>query len=142
MADGLTVLVAEDDPQVREVGCQTLERHGYQLLVAADGAAALEVLADHSPDLAVLDMMLPGPSGFQVAQALREQSGGRVFVVMMSGNASPAHRDYAFAAGVDRFLAKPFSMSKLLEVLEGARRAAPTARINTAGIMARAAVPA
>lgn len=141
MADKSTVLLVEDDPQVREVVTQMLERQGHCVLAAADGWAGLELIAEHEFDFALLDMMLPGPSGFLLAQVLKEQLGGRTFVIMMSGNPSPAHRDYAFVSGVDRFLAKPFSASKLLEVIEGAT-AVPTARINSNPIAARmSAVP-
>lgn len=114
-----TVLLVEDDNLLRDALETTLRRRGYRVLSAADGNDAVAAAKKQTPQIAVLDMMLPGQSGFQIAQQLKEMSNGRVFVVMMSGNSSSAHRDYAFASGVDRFLAKPFATSKLLEAIEG-----------------------
>jgi DNA-binding response OmpR family regulator len=78
-------------------------------------------------------MMLPGQSGFQITQHLKDLSEGRVVVLMISGNSSAAHRDYASVTGVDRFLAKPFSPAKVMEIVEELCPPKPTARINGSG---------
>ena len=70
------------------------------------------------PGIAVLDMLLPGQSGFQITQLLKERTDGQVPVVMISDQTAPAHRDYAFAAGVDRFLEKWLAPTRLLELVE------------------------
>jgi DNA-binding response OmpR family regulator len=134
MASQRTILLVEDDPIILEAFEFTLQRRGYCVLSARDGNTAMALIAQGLPDIAILDMMLPGQSGFQITQRLKEQSEGRVFVVMMSGNTSVAHRDYALSAGVDRFLAKPFAIAKLLEAVEGLCPPAPTARINGSGV--------
>jgi DNA-binding response OmpR family regulator len=125
-----TVLLVEDDPLILDGLGIILQRRGYHVLSAPDGDAAMAIIAQQLPDIAVLDMMLPGQSGFQITHQLKGQSEGRVFVVMMSGNSSAAHRDYAHSAGVDRFLVKPFAIVKLLEAVEGLCPPLPTARIN------------
>jgi two-component system, OmpR family, phosphate regulon response regulator PhoB len=134
MASRRTILLVEDDPVILEVIEFTLQRRGYCVQSARDGNAAMALIAQGLPDIAVLDMMLPGKSGFQITQRLKEESKERVFVVMMSGNTSIAHRDYALSTGVDRFLAKPFALAKLLEAVEGLCPPAPTARINGSGV--------
>jgi DNA-binding response OmpR family regulator len=96
----------------------TLCRRGYEVLVATDLAAADDLLTRTLPDLLVTDMLLPGPSGFQVVRTVSERSDGRVPVVMVSAVASPAHRDYAYAAGVDAFLARPFALAEFQATVE------------------------
>jgi DNA-binding response OmpR family regulator len=112
-----TILVVEDDPAVREAVSTALTRKGYTVVTADDGADAIRLVMDQPPDLAVVDMMLPGASGFQVALAVKDATDGRVPVVMVSANSSDAHQDYAFASGADRFLAKPFALGKLIETV-------------------------
>ncbi len=142
MASQRTILLVEDDPVILEAFEFTLQRRGYYVLSARDGDTAMALIAQQLPDIAVLDMMLPGKSGFQITQWLKEQSEAQVFVVMMSGNTSVAHRDYALSAGVDRFLAKPFAIAKLLEAVEGLCPPAPTARINGSGVIPQPAAMA
>ena len=108
-----TVLLAEDEADLRDVLATALRQHGYQVIALDAGDTAIGWAADHLPDLAVVDMMLPGQSGFRVAEVIKELSAGRVPVIMISGNTSAAHRDYAFASGVDAFLPKPFDPDRL-----------------------------
>ncbi|HUR52776.1 MAG TPA: response regulator [Gemmataceae bacterium] len=117
MVSSQTILVVEDDPTVREAVSAALTRKGYNVVTADDGVDAIRLAADHPPDLAVVEMLLPGASGFQVAQALKAATDGRVPVVMVSATSSDAHQDYAFASGADRFLAKPFAVGGLTEIV-------------------------
>jgi DNA-binding response OmpR family regulator len=137
MASQRTILVVEDDLSILEILTHTLRRRGYFVLAAADGDAALALVSERTPDIALLDMMLPGQSGFQLTQRLKDLTEGEISVVMMSGNTSAAHRDYALETGVDRFLAKPFSSAKVLEVVEEMCPPKPTARINSSGVTSR-----
>lgn len=117
MISSRTILVVDDDPDVLEAVAVALRRKGYDVVTAEDGADAIRLAVDQPPDLAVVDMMLPGASGFQVAQAVKDASDGRTPVVMVSANSSGAHQDYAYASGVDRFLAKPFALGKLADLV-------------------------
>jgi DNA-binding response OmpR family regulator len=137
MASPRTVLLVEDDQDFREALELVLQRGGYRVLSAPDGEAALALVAGQFPDVAVLDMMLPGPSGFQITQRLKDLSEGRIVVLMISGNSSAAHRDYAIVTGVDRFLPKPFSPAKVLAVVEELCPPTPTARINGTAVTSR-----
>lgn len=114
-----TILLADDEPELREAMAIALRRKGYRVVDTDDGADALRIIADQPPDLAVVDMLLPGASGFRVAQAVKDATDGLAPVVMVSANSSDIHQDYAFATGVDRFLPKPFALGKLVEVVAG-----------------------
>jgi DNA-binding response OmpR family regulator len=107
--------LVEDDESLRDAFALTLRRHGYRVVTAEDGKQAEQWLAADLPDLALVDMMIPGSSGFAVTHLIQERSDGHVPVIMMSGNTSPAHRDYAFASGADVFLPKPFALAALLD---------------------------
>jgi DNA-binding response OmpR family regulator len=113
-----TVLLAEDEALLRETLAALLAQHGYEVVAVGSGTEAVAAAADRMPDLAILDMMLPGESGFHVTRVVKDLSAGRVPVIMMSGNTSAAHRDYALASGVDSFLAKPFDPARLLELID------------------------
>jgi two-component system phosphate regulon response regulator PhoB len=113
-----TVLLVEDEADLRELLAFALRRRGYRVTPAGDAVAAARALADQVPDLAVVDMMLPGPSGFSVIDQVKARSDGRVPVIMISGNAAAAHRDFALAAGADTFLPKPFALSALVQAAE------------------------
>jgi DNA-binding response OmpR family regulator len=113
-----TVLLVEDQADLRDLLTFALRRRGYRVVPVGDGHTAVRVLDDRLPDLAVVDMMLPGPSGFSVTELVKERSDGRVPVIMISGNTAAAHRDFALAAGADTFLPKPFALSALVQAAE------------------------
>src|SRR5436309_3971763 len=81
-----TVLLAEDEAILRETLAEVLTRHGYEVVAVGTGTEAIAAAADRLLDLAVIDMLLPGESGFQVTGVVKDLSAGRVPVIMMSGN--------------------------------------------------------
>ena len=114
-----TVLVVEDEPSVRLLVTSLLEDAGYDIVEAADGSEAIDVLEQRRPIgdslcAILLDMMLPGTDGLGVLRRLDELGDG-VPVVAMSG--SSRHLDQATAAGVDATLAKPFKLEELLRLV-------------------------
>jgi DNA-binding response OmpR family regulator len=112
-----TVLVVEDDPDLRDAVEMILLRQGYHVVATGDGLRAVELADQYRVDMAVVDLLIPGQSGFQVAADLKARYGDDVRVVLMSGNTSQAHQDYAFAAGAERFLPKPFTTTQLLNAV-------------------------
>ncbi|QJW96791.1 response regulator transcription factor [Frigoriglobus tundricola] len=117
MSRNRTVLVVEDDPDLRAALELLLIRQGYHVVATGDGLRAVELAGQHRIDAAVVDLLIPGQSGFQVALDLKARYGDAVRVVLMSGIASQAQKDYAFAAGAEQFLAKPFTTSQLLSAV-------------------------
>jgi DNA-binding response OmpR family regulator len=112
-----TVLVVEDDLDLRDSIELLLIRWGYHVVATGDGVRAVELASAHKVDAALVDLLIPGQSGFQVVSDLKARHGDSIRIVMMSGTASPAHRDYALAAGAEHFLPKPFTASQLLETI-------------------------
>ena len=113
-----TILLVEDERDLLEAMATTLMRRGFEVFTSADAIEAEEFLSRGLPDLLIADVMLPGASGFSIAELVVERSEGQVPVLMMSGNTGRAHREYALAAGAKGFLAKPFSMAELIAATE------------------------
>lgn len=116
------VLVVDDDPTVSDVVRRYLERAGFDVDKAGDGPTALALAAERSPDLVVLDLMLPGMSGLEVCRRLRRSSD--VPVVMLTALGEEADRVVGFETGADDYVTKPFSPRELaLRVQSVLRRA-------------------
>jgi DNA-binding response OmpR family regulator len=111
-----TVLVVEDDAALSKAMALALQRAGYRVTTAHDAAHALLTLAGITPCLAVIDMVLPEGSGFQVLRAIKERIKLSVPVVMISGFDSDAHKAYADALGAEAFLVKPFRLDRFLSL--------------------------
>lgn len=111
-----TILLVDDDPELAVALTPHLEGCGWTVRYARDGAEAVRLAADGF-DLTVVDMMLPRLSGFQVVHQLRARFGPGVPIVMTSEFDAPEHRAYAALVGVSSFLAKPFALEQLLELL-------------------------
>jgi CheY-like chemotaxis protein len=110
-----TILVCDDDPGLRELMKVTLGS-GYRFVEATDGDEALASLDAERPDIVLLDVMLPGYSGLQVLETMRNDETLRdVPVIVVSAWQTPSDRAAAEAAGADRFLGKPFELEELTE---------------------------
>jgi DNA-binding response OmpR family regulator len=119
------VLVVDDDPTVSDVVRRYLERAGFVVDQACDGSTALALAAARSPDLVVLDLMLPGMSGMDVCLRLRRMSD--VPIVMLTALGEEADRVVGFETGADDYVTKPFSPRELaLRVQSVLRRAGRT----------------
>ena len=101
------ILVADDEPHIREVVRAYLEREGYEVLEAADGDSALELARTPGLDLLVLDVMLPGRSGFEVLRTIRSE-GSNVGVVMLTARDDVIDRVAGLELGADDYVVKPF----------------------------------
>jgi DNA-binding response OmpR family regulator len=106
-----TVLVVDDEPIVREVVVRYLEREGYETLEASDGDAARDALARTSPDLILLDVMLPGTDGLELCRWIRSAS--QVPVIMLTARGEEADRIVGLELGADDYVTKPFSPREL-----------------------------
>jgi DNA-binding response OmpR family regulator len=119
-----SALVVDDDPTVGDVVGAYLERAGFEVHRAADGATALALAADVTPDVVVLDLMLPGIGGLEVCRRLRLEL-PRVPVVMLTALGEEADRILGLEVGADDYVTKPFSPRELvLRVQAIVRRAA------------------
>jgi DNA-binding response OmpR family regulator len=106
-----TVLVVDDEPIVREVVVRYLEREGYRTLEAGDGDLARELLERHSPNLVVLDVMLPGTDGLELCRWIRARSS--LPIIMLTARGEEADRIVGLELGADDYVTKPFSPREL-----------------------------
>jgi two-component system phosphate regulon response regulator PhoB len=113
------VLVCDDEQVLRALVRATLDGEGHEVVEARDGDEALEQAREHSPDLIVLDMMMPGRSGIDVLADLRRDAMlCRTPVVMLSARTQLSDRETAVQSGADRYLPKPFSPLELAQIVE------------------------
>src|SRR5215207_908716 len=113
------VLVVDDSARIRQMVRFSLERFGHRVLEAEDGPAAWSLLAAERPDLVLLDVMMPGPSGLDVCRKIRADPrlAGLPVVILTAGGGARDEAD-AMAAGASGFLTKPFLPSALLAMIE------------------------
>ncbi|MFT4259815.1 response regulator transcription factor [Microbacterium sp.] len=120
----MKLLIADDDPQMVRALRITLAAHGYDVVTAADGAEAITVAAQESPDIVLLDLGMPRLDGVEVIQGLRGWTMAPIIVV--SGRTGSADKVEALDAGADDFVTKPFQIDELLARLRAlSRRAQP-----------------
>ncbi|MEP1124548.1 MAG: response regulator transcription factor [Ilumatobacter sp.] len=108
-----TILIAEDDKQIREALDRILRFEEYDTIVVGDGAAALEAFAEHAPDAAILDVNMPFVDGMSVIRRLRDR-GNRVPVLLLTARTATADRVEGLDSGADDYLSKPFELDELL----------------------------
>jgi DNA-binding response OmpR family regulator len=120
----MKVLVADDDADLRELIAFTLSQAGYLVIKAADGPAAVRRFEEEATDLVVLDINMPGLSGFQVCEAIRARS--RVPVMMLTVRGEEEDLVRALGLGADDYLTKPFSPRTLLARIKALMRRAGT----------------
>ncbi len=116
MTDGPRVLVADDEDDIRALVGVAVRRAGCELVASvADGESALTSARVELPDLAVLDVSMPGRTGLEVCAALRQDpSTAAVRILLLSAGASPDDVARGLAAGADAYLPKPFSVADLV----------------------------
>jgi two-component system OmpR family response regulator len=113
-----TILVCEDDPSLRLLFRLAIEQRGHRVVDAGDGGAAIALARSARPDLVVVDMNLPDLSGVEVVRILRTDAPRSMPILMATGSVQPDDRMAAEDAGVDSFLAKPFTITELVDEIE------------------------
>lgn len=111
MAEMRTILVVEDEREIARMVQAYLIREGHQVEVAFDGVDGLSKFQSLRPDLVILDLMLPGMSGLEVAQRIRRES--QVPIIMLTARAEEADRVAGLEMGADDYVVKPFSLREL-----------------------------
>ena len=141
------VLVADDEPIVRDLVCDILLESGYRTLPASNGKEAIDLAQRHLPSLIVLDVMMPTMDGYTTMTRLRRDPGTALIpVIVITGHSNPAYRSLSEGIGATAHVTKPFSARELVETVRrvrGDRRASRsrTLRETTSGVvrMTRAA---
>jgi DNA-binding response OmpR family regulator len=110
-----TILVADDEQDIRELVAYRLSRSGYRIIEARDGEEAFQLAADQALDMAVLDVMMPRLNGFDLTERLRHTPATqRLPILLMSASVQEVDISRGFAAGADGYLTKPFTPDQLL----------------------------
>ena len=104
---GPLILIAEDDADIRSLLRLYLEGEGMRVLEAADGNTALELAREHTPDMAILDVMMPGLNGFELTRALRQYSD--LPILILSATSQNNDKILGLNLGADDYIAKPFN---------------------------------
>jgi two-component system, OmpR family, KDP operon response regulator KdpE len=118
----MRALIVDDEPQIRRALRAGLEQNGYAVRLAATGEAALDDAALHPPDVVILDLAMPGMSGFEICRQLREWSKAPILVLSVREGEDDKIR--ALDLGADDYLTKPFSLGELLARLRAVLRRA------------------
>jgi two-component system phosphate regulon response regulator OmpR len=121
------ILVVEDDSRLRDRLARYLTGEGFRVTAAPDAAEARARMRGISPDLLVLDVMMPGESGLDLTRSLREEQGHDLPVLLLTARGAPEDRIAGFEAGADDYLAKPFEPRELVLRIKALLRRAPAA---------------
>jgi two-component system, OmpR family, KDP operon response regulator KdpE len=124
MKDHRRILVVDDEPQITRVLRTSLGAQGYDLRVANDGEAALEIMKNWLPDLVITDLAMPRMDGLELCRRVRAKS--EVPIIVLSVRGEERTKVQALDAGADDYVTKPFGMSELLARVRASLRRAPT----------------
>ncbi|HYB27513.1 MAG TPA: response regulator [Solirubrobacteraceae bacterium] len=110
-----TVLVVDDDPDIRDIATMKLEQAGLEVVTEADGEGGLAAALELAPDALLLDWMMPRLTGIEVCSRLREHpQTARLPIILLTAKAQEADIERGFAAGATDYLVKPFSPRELV----------------------------
>lgn len=111
------ILYAEDDPTLRYITTENLERKGYHVLECEDGKSGLECYKNQDPDICILDVMMPGLDGFSLARKIRERDQD-IPILFVTAKSMKEDRIEGLVLGADDYIVKPFSIEELILKIE------------------------
>jgi DNA-binding response OmpR family regulator len=113
------ILIADDDPDIRDLVAFKLEQAGFDVVAVEDGLSALSATRADPPDLVVLDVMMPGMSGIDVCRELRaSEATATLPIILLTARAQEGDVEVGFGAGADDYIVKPFSPRELVSRVE------------------------
>ena len=128
MSPASTILIVDDEPQIRRVMRSTLSSHGYAIAEAKSGEEALEWMRKEQPDLVLLDVNMPGMGGLEACREIRRSSNAPI--IMLTVRHAERDKVMALDAGADDYVVKPFGIEELLARIRAAlRRFSPAASL-------------
>jgi DNA-binding response OmpR family regulator len=121
-----TILIVDDEPDIRAILETFLQAHGFRTLTAADGIEAVELGVNRRPDLVLLDVMMPDMSGFQVARMLKDDPAtAQIPVIMLTAKTQQSDRFWGLDSGAVAYIHKPFELQDVLDQVRLQLAAAP-----------------
>jgi len=136
----VTILIAEDEEPIREGLIDLLQGEGYETLAAPDGRSALNIYISEKIDLALLDIMMPGMSGYEVCREIRRRD-SRLPVLFLSAREEEIDKVVGLELGADDYIVKPFGVRELLARIKAALRRSGPAEQEEEPLMARESFP-
>lgn len=113
------VLVADDEHNIRHILDFSLHAEGFDVLSALSGEDAFNMAVNESPDLVILDVMMPGQGGIETCRKLKkDQRTSGIPVVLLTAKSRSCDREAGLAAGADKYVTKPFSPQKVIEIVQ------------------------
>jgi two-component system alkaline phosphatase synthesis response regulator PhoP len=123
-----TILIVEDEASIRRVARAYLEQEGFNVVETDNGGEVLDIVREQRPDLVILDLMLPGIDGMEIAARLRQES--EVFILILTARSEEADRVAGLRLGADDYMTKPFSprelVARVLAILRRRRQVSET----------------
>lgn len=114
-----TILIAEDEINIRNLLSYLLTNEGYNVIQASNGEEALKKAFEEKPDLLLLDIMMPKKNGYEVASILRDQPEFRnIPIIMLTARGGELDQKMGYATGADDYIVKPFEPSELIETIK------------------------
>jgi CheY-like chemotaxis protein len=115
-----TILVVDDDDQVRSLLRRILQREGHEVREAADGQAAIDACGSNCPDLLIMDLVMPGKEGLETIQEIRQKHPAQKILAISGGGAgrSQSYLQLAKKLGASQALAKPFGVAELVKAVK------------------------
>ena len=136
MAAAAKVVIIDDDEHIRELAALYLEKEGFHVAFALDGTSAADIVQKEQPALVVLDLMLPGKSGYDVCKDIRQKS--NVPILMLTARDEDVDKIVGLELGADDYLTKPFNPRELVARIKAILRRADAAQGQPAGSVIRA----
>ena len=115
------ILVVEDNPLNQKILSFYLGREGHDVVIVSTGEKAVEFMEESGADLGIMDLMLPGISGYETARRIRvseQVSGRKSLIIALTANAMDNDREQCLSAGMDEYMPKPFDIRKLHDIFE------------------------
>lgn len=125
MSDKKKILVVEDEPSLVFTLKDTLENEGYEVIVSEEGTQAVELVKQHAPDLMILDIMLPGKSGYEICEEVRALKYSFP-IIMLTAKEQEIDKVRGLELGADDYITKPFGVKELLARIQARMRRAGT----------------
>ncbi|MDB2583614.1 response regulator [Alphaproteobacteria bacterium] len=127
----ITILIADDEPNQLELMDYNLRNAGFSIINASNGLEALELIENHSPDLIILDWMMPKMSGIDVCRTLRSRSETKLLpIIILSARSEDSDKSLGLDTGADDYISKPFSPKELLSRVKALLRRSRPALVN------------
>lgn len=117
------IMIVEDDEDMRTLLCEFLEDSGYLVYDAGNGLSAMQIMRQHKPDIALLDVMLPDMDGYEICRWMKQEDSVKdTPVIFITARSALGDKLAGYVAGARCYLCKPFSLDDLLEQVSGVSR--------------------